>query len=98
MNYTDKKFWDEYFNKHAHEPSTVGSSLFSDIFDKYLIPDPAKSVLEIGCAVSNFLCYLAKKFSYKAYGVDYSDAIDRTSELFKFNNLPEPTLYQADIF
>ncbi len=98
MNYTDKKFWDEYFNKHARGPSIVDSSLFSDIFDKYLTPDPAKSVLEIGCADSNFLCYLAKKFSYQAHGIDYSDAIDRTAELFKFNNLLEPILHKADLF
>lgn len=97
-NYTDKNFWDKYFEKHETNPAIVGSSLFSDIFNKYLIPNQAKSILEIGCANSNFLCYLAKKFGYKAYGIDYSDAITKTSELFKFNDLPEPTLYKEDIF
>lgn len=97
-NYTDKKFWDEYFNKHRTNLTIVDNSLFSDIFEKYLIPNPANSVLEIGCADSNFLCYLAKKFGYQAYGIDYSDAIAKTSELFKFNNLPEPILYKTDLF
>lgn len=96
--YTDKKFWNEYFDKHARGPSVVNNSPFSDIFDKYLISNPAKTVLEIGCADSNFLCYLAKKFSYQAYGIDYSDAVTRTAELFKFNNLPEPTLHKTDLF
>ena len=98
MNLTDKKFWDEYFNKHEHKPSLVNISLFSDIFDKYLTSDSNKTVLEIGCADSNFLCYLAKRFGFQAHGIDYSDAITKTAELFKFNNLPEPTLHKADLF
>ena len=97
-HYTDKKFWDEYFNRHDHKPSTTEKSLFSDIFDKYLTPGKNKTVLEIGCADSNFLCYLAKKFGYQAYGIDYSEAITRTTELFKFNGLPEPKLYKEDLF
>src|SRR3989338_5015492 len=97
-NLTNKQFWDEYFERHADRPVLVESSLFSDIFDKYLVADPNKSVLEIGCANSNFLCYLAKKFGYRAHGVDYSDAIARTADLFKFNNLPEPALHKEDIF
>ncbi|MDO8496892.1 MAG: class I SAM-dependent methyltransferase [bacterium] len=97
-NYTDKKFWDEYFNRRKHEPTTVENSLFSDIFDKYLIPNKSKTVLEIGCADSNFLCYLAKKFGYQAYGIDYSEAITRTADLLKFNSLPEPKLYKEDLF
>ena len=97
-HYTDKKFWDEYFNRREHKPTTVENSLFSDIFDKYLVPDKNKTVLEIGCADSNFLCYLSKKFGYQAYGIDYSEAITRTTELFKFNGLPEPKLYKEDLF
>lgn len=96
--YTDKKFWDEYFERHSHDLSIIGSSPFSDIFDKYLSPNPEKKVLEIGCADSNFLCYIAKKFGYRAYGIDYSDAITRTADLFRFNNLPEPILYKGDLF
>lgn len=97
-HYTDKKFWDNYFDNHKRNLSIVDKSQFSDIFDKYLTPDKNKKVLEIGCADSNFLCYLVKKFGYKAYGIDYSDAITKTAELFKFNNLPEPTLYKEDVF
>lgn len=97
-NYTDKKYWDDYFNRHKHKLSTVENSLFSDIFEKYLKPDRNKRVLEIGCADSNFLCYLSKRFDYQAYGVDYSEAITKTVDLFKFNGLPEPTLYKNNFF
>ncbi len=98
MNYTDKKFWDEYFNRHGRKPSIVENSPFSDIFNKYLVPDKNKTILEIGCADSIFLCYLAKKFGYQAYGIDYSEAIIRTADLFKFNGLSEPKLYKEDLF
>jgi len=97
-NYTDKKFWDEYFEQYQQNPIKVGGSFFSDIFDKYLKPDSNKSVLEIGCAGGNYLAYLAKTFGYKASGIDYSEAITRTADLFKFNGLPEPTLYKKDFF
>lgn len=97
-NYTDKKFWDEYFDRRQNSMAKTENSLFSDIFDKYLIPDKNKTVLEIGCADSNFLCYLAKKFGYQAYGIDYSDAITKTADLFKFNDLPKPVLYKEDLF
>lgn len=95
---TDKKFWDSYFETHNKKPQIIEDSLFSDIFKKYLAPDPTKTVLEIGCADSNFLCYLGKKFNFKAYGIDYSDAIAQTADLFKFNGLEEPILYKEDFF
>ena len=98
QNYTDKKFWDDYFSKHSQAPTSVNDSYFADVFDRFLMPDPNKTVLEIGCADSRFLCYLSKKFGYQAYGLDYSDAITKTAELFKFNDLPEPTLYKEDLF
>lgn len=98
LNLTDKKFWDEYFDRRQHKASIVENSLFSDIFDKYLFPGKNKTVLEIGCADSNFLCYIAKKIGYKAYGIDYSEAIAATADLFKFNSLPEPILYKEDLF
>lgn len=97
-NYTDKKFWDDYFNRHKHKPSIVENSLFSDIFNKYLTPDPNKTVLEIGCADSNFLCYLSKKLGYRAFGIDYAESIERTRNIFRFNGLPEPTLHKGDVF
>lgn len=97
-NYTDKNFWDKYFHRHRHELSIVTESQFSDIFEKYLKPDKDKKILEIGCADSNFLCYLSKRFAYQAHGIDNSDAITRTVDLFRFNNLPEPILYKQDFF
>jgi len=97
-NLTDKKFWDDYFDRHDQAPAIVNDSYFADIFERFLVADPNKTVLEIGCADSKFLCFLSKKFGYRAYGLDYSDAITKTAELFKFNNLSEPTLYKEDLF
>ena len=96
--YTDKKFWDSYFYKRQNKLRAVESVPFTDIFERYLDPDSGKTILEIGCADSDFLCYLAKRYGYKAYGIDYSDAISKTADIFKFNNLAEPTLYKEDFF
>ncbi|TSA45575.1 methyltransferase domain-containing protein [bacterium] len=95
-NLSDKSFWDEYLKKY--QPRIVERVVFADIFEKYLTPNPTKTALEVGCAGGNFLCYLAKKFKYQAFGVDYSDGIETTKILFQFNKLPEPTLYKTDFF
>ncbi|MBI2064473.1 MAG: class I SAM-dependent methyltransferase [Candidatus Yanofskybacteria bacterium] len=95
-NYTDKKFWDNYFQERGIRP--LEQTPFADIFTKYLTPDPAKHAFEIGCAGGIYLAYLAKTFGYHASGIDYSDEIKQTQTLFKFHNLPEPTLYKEDFF
>ena len=94
--YTNKTDWDRYF--YDYKPRIIDNVIFSDIFNKYLTRDNSKSVLEVGCAGGDFLCYLAKTFQYQAFGVDYSDEIKKTKELFAFNGLVEPTLYKEDFF
>jgi 2-polyprenyl-3-methyl-5-hydroxy-6-metoxy-1,4-benzoquinol methylase len=95
-NYTDKPFWDAYY--HSHQLKEVGRVFFADLFDRYLTPDPSKTVFEVGCAGGYTLCYLAKHFKFKAFGIDYSDKIEMTRALFAYNNLPEPVLYKEDLF
>lgn len=95
-DYTEKNDWDKYFE--GYEPRIIETVAFADIFAKFLKKDSAKTVLEIGCAGGEFLCYLVKKFDYKAFGVDYSDEIKKTEELFAFNGLEKPTLYKEDFF
>ena len=93
---TNKQFWNSYYGKF--KPHTVEKVYFADLFEKYLVPDPRKSVLEIGCAGGDFLCFLTKKYQYQAYGIDYSDEIETTRALFAYNNLPSPNLYKKDLF
>lgn len=94
--YTSKQFWDSYYGKF--KPHKVEKVVFADIFEKYLKSDSGKDILEIGCAGGDFLVYLAKRYHYKAFGVDYSDELWTTEELSKFNDLPAPTLFKEDIF
>lgn len=96
FRYTSQKDWDQYYD--SYKPEIVNQVPFSDIFDKYFINGENKSVLEIGCAGGRNLCYLVKKLKYTPYGIDYSDEIEKTRELFKYNNLPEPVLYKEDFF
>ncbi len=95
-SYTTKNDWTAYF--YDSKPKHIETVVFSDIFQKYLKPDDSKTVLEIGCAGGDFLCYIVKKFKYQAYGVDYSDEIIKTQELFRFNGLFDPVLYKEDFF
>ncbi|MEW6610799.1 MAG: class I SAM-dependent methyltransferase [Patescibacteria group bacterium] len=95
-SYTDKYFWNSYYKNY--QLKEVGRVYFADLFDIFLKPDPAKTVFEVGCAGGSALCYLAKYFKFKAYGIDYSDEIEKTRALFKYNDLPSPILYQEDFF
>lgn len=95
-NYTDKRFWDNYFQGKSLRP--LEHTTFADIFLKYLEPGQTKHAFEVGCAGGNYLAYLAKYLGYKASGIDYSDEIERTRKLFEFYGLPEPTLYKEDFF
>jgi 2-polyprenyl-3-methyl-5-hydroxy-6-metoxy-1,4-benzoquinol methylase len=94
--YTDKRYWDTYIE--SYKPKIINSVLFADMFKRFLAKDSTKSILEIGCAGGEFLCYLAKNFRYKAYGIDFSDGIEKTRETFICNGLAEPILYKEDFF
>jgi len=73
--YTSKEHWDSYYTEYR--PKKVGSVFFAEIFEKYLEPDPAKTVLEVGCAGGEYLCYMARTFGFVPHGVDYSDEIKK---------------------
>lgn len=95
-HYTDKKFWDNYFQGRGMRQ--LEHTPFADILDKYLKPDPNKHVFEVGCAGGIYLAYLTKTFGYHASGIDFSDEIEQTQALFKFHKLPDPILYREDFF
>jgi len=94
--YTSKEHWDSYFTEYR--PKKVETVFFAEIFEKHLQPDQSKTILEVGCAGGEYLCYAAKKFGYAPFGIDYSDEIQKTTDLFVFNGMPKPALYQGDFF
>ena len=94
--YTTKEHWNDYFCDYS--PKVVDTVFFAEIFERFLKPDSKKSVLEIGCAGGEYLCYMHKHFGFQPFGVDYSDEIVKTAELFRHNQLGEPTLFHEDFF
>lgn len=96
-NFADKEFWQEYYKDF--KPYIIEEKIcFHEIFEKYLHPNPKKTVLEVGCAGGRYLCYFAKYFSYIPFGIDYSDEIIKTHAIFEANGLTPPTLYKEDTF
>lgn len=62
-----------YTNKLLHE-------LYVQYFDK----DSNKSILEVGCALSQNLLYFSDEFNYKINGIDYEkNAAVKTQEIYK---------------
>ncbi|MFC1584239.1 class I SAM-dependent methyltransferase [Fibrobacterota bacterium] len=95
-SYTDKDYWDRFFSGQPRK--VVDAAPFADVFEKFLIKDNQKTVLEVGCAGGEFLCHIAKHFKYRAHGIDFSDEIDTTGRMFAYNGLPAPVLYREDFF
>jgi cyclopropane fatty-acyl-phospholipid synthase-like methyltransferase len=93
---TTQNDWDEYYGNKKN--NSVSDIVFSNIFNKYLVPNSKLSILEIGCAGGKFLCWLTKKFGYQAFGIDYSEQIDKTYELFRSQGMSRPTLFKEDFF
>ena len=96
QTYTTKEHWDGYFEDSR--PTIIDTVFFAEILDRHLKPDSSKCVLEVGCAGGEYLCYLVKRFGFIPFGVDFSDEIRKTAELFEFNGLARPTLLQEDFF
>ena len=94
---TDERHWDENFAGFV--PTVVEKVGFYEIYERFLQPAPDQTVLEIGCGGGRHLCWLAKKYQYRPYGIDYSEVgLQKTRETFAVNGLPAPVLYQADLF
>lgn len=93
---TDKTYWDNAYSRF--HVKTINTCIFASIFSRLLSKNSKIRILEIGCGGGDFLCYFTKVFNYLPYGLDFSDGIEKTKATFKFNGLPEPTLYKEDLF
>jgi len=87
---TDKNYWDHL---PLGNPDKV---FFLEIIQKYIPADPSRTLLEIGCAGGGYLFALSKLLGYQPSGIDYSDQIKKTEELFKSQGYPIPHLIQND--
>lgn len=97
---TDKSWWDHYYARaEPIDLETDDAELnFRDVFERHLVRDPERSVLEIGCANGRYLSYLHRRFDYEPHGLDFSDGIELTAQAFARAGLARPTLHKADLF
>ncbi len=43
------------------------------LFDRFLVPDPSKKLIEIGCAHSKWLVNMRRRYGFEVHGIDYSE-------------------------
>jgi 2-polyprenyl-3-methyl-5-hydroxy-6-metoxy-1,4-benzoquinol methylase len=74
---TEQSFWEGYWkNNQGLKKGRMNLSMRAllDTFDRYLPTNPQLTILEIGGAGGEYLLYLARRFRYTPYSLDYSRA------------------------
>jgi SAM-dependent methyltransferase len=74
---SSRRHWDDLHSAGAYaaEPiDTYCSRQLVRIFDRFLQPDPARRLIEIGCALSGYLPLFRQRYGYEVHGLDYSPA------------------------
>ena len=101
---TQPEFWDKHWEERKDwvEVRRTRHGLYQNellaVFDRYLPAIPGLKVLEIGGAPGPYLIYLAKRFGYQAYSLDYSSVGNhRTEENFRAAGIPV-NIIERDLF
>ena len=103
MKLTEKVFWDEYWAKYKL-PCEVNMNfsferVLGHTFKGILKRDTSKSIFEIGCAPGKWLIFFKKEFSYKAFGLEYSQVgAKKTLDNFALQNIRVEYIYKGDFF
>lgn len=93
---TDLEYWD---NQHKDfVPYQVERPDFAFIVDKILPINPDFKCVEIGAYPGRYLCYLAKKFKYFPYAIEYSEHCNHISQLLEFNGISDYEVINKDFF
>ena len=99
---TTLRFWEEYWDDKKKVPENKKQSLLTlellKVFKKYLKPDSALKILEIGGAPGEYLLYMLNQFHYSVHSLDYSGiGNQKTIETFKKAGR-EVEVFERDLF
>ncbi|MDF1579415.1 MAG: methyltransferase domain-containing protein [Desulfuromonadales bacterium] len=88
----------EYWQKETgrFSPFEVRDNPFSTVLDRFLPKDSALTCVEIGAYPGGNLCYLTKRFGYKPFAIEYRNDTEDIGQLFEFNELPPPEIFEED--
>ena len=105
MELISKDNWASYWRDNKWPSSMVIDTnlfyhlrLLDEIFCKFLHKDKTKQFLELGCGCGDWLIYFNKKFGYKVYGVEYTQAgCEISKRNLEINNV-KGIILNKDIF
>lgn len=104
LEITQQAYWDQYWSQFRVPKEvvrTVDNMVLCaqlDVFDRFLVADPSRSILEIGGAPGQYLVYFTKQYGYKAHALDFSSVgCHKTQENFRLLGL-EVSVYENDLF
>jgi len=74
-----KEHWDNVYrtSQRGYEGGAQDDylwRLFQELFDAHFVADDSRKLLEIGCALSEFMPLFRKRYGYEVHGLDYSEA------------------------
>ncbi|MEI6884747.1 MAG: class I SAM-dependent methyltransferase [Bacteroidota bacterium] len=99
---TGQNFWESYW-KSGNEKKNISRPNLSVLellatFDRHLPAVKGLTALEIGGGRGEYLLYMARRFGYEAYSLDYSSAgNEQTKETFSKAGI-DVQLYERDLF
>ncbi len=91
---TDQQYWEKDFA--ARPKPSFDDSPYAPYLKKFLVPDPARTCLEIGAYPGGNLGYLAKHFGFQPTALDFLDGIDWIRQVMEENGIHNCRLIKAD--
>lgn len=91
-NYTDKQYWDSYWEKETRKEIDC---YFSDLLDEYINWDTTTSYMEIGGAPGSIIAFMYKVHNMKVSTIDFTEK-NRMIEYLKQQGITDYDIYQED--
>lgn len=93
---TSRAYWQK--TSVRPEPVEIRSNPLGSVLERFLPADPSLSCAEVGAYPGGNLCWLARRFGYRATAIEYREDAADIAGLFAFNGLPPPEILVADFF
>lgn len=103
MDLASPAIWESYWATHIQLPKTYNPAVALDrcigaTVERFLAPDPTRTMLEVGCCPGKWMIYFHQTFGYRVSGIDYLPiGIAYTRQNLALSQVACEELIQADV-
>ena len=91
-NYTDKSYWNKYWDKEKRENIQF---YFDVLLDQYIVWENVKSYMEVGGAPGSIMAYMYRKHNLKVFTIDFSER-ERIENYLDYQQIKDYYIYTQD--